>query len=137
MKLYYSPVACSLADHIALRNADVDFEIERVNLATKLTAGGRHFGIVTPKGYVPALEPGTGEFLAHARMVIPGEQVNQGLSSLGLAFVIIKRPRRHPLGIDFIPPLIGECAASEWRIDHGKARYETGFVRRTYRLCHR
>ncbi|EJL58307.1 hypothetical protein PMI09_00526 [Rhizobium sp. CF122] len=40
MKLYYSPVACSLADHIALREADVDLEIERVDLATKLTAGG-------------------------------------------------------------------------------------------------
>jgi glutathione S-transferase len=71
MKLYYSPVACSLADHIALREADVDFEIERVDLATKLTAGGRGFGTVTPKGYVPALELETGEILTENTAIGP------------------------------------------------------------------
>ncbi|MEK1896073.1 MAG: hypothetical protein AAAB20_22835 [Rhizobium sp.] len=63
MELHYSPMACSLADHIALREADVAFEIERVDLATKLTAGGRDFGSATPKGYVPARELETGEIL--------------------------------------------------------------------------
>lgn len=63
MEFYYAPVACSLADRIALREADVDFEIERVDLATKLTAGGRDFGSATPKGYVPAMELETGEIL--------------------------------------------------------------------------
>jgi len=56
MKLFYSPLACSLADHIALQEAAVDFELERVDLATKTTTSGRDFRSINPKGYVPALE---------------------------------------------------------------------------------
>jgi glutathione S-transferase len=63
MKLYYSPMACSLADHIALQEAGIEFECERVNLSTKLTATGRNFKDVTVKGYVPALELDNGEIL--------------------------------------------------------------------------
>ncbi|HEY9234074.1 MULTISPECIES: glutathione binding-like protein [Phenylobacterium] len=63
MKLYYSPMACSLADHIALEEAGVAYERERVDLKTKLTASGRDFGEVTPKGYVPALALSSGEVL--------------------------------------------------------------------------
>ncbi len=40
MKLYYSPGACSLAVHIALREAGLAFDLEKVNLGTKLTASG-------------------------------------------------------------------------------------------------
>ena len=55
MKLYYSPLACSLADHIALLEAGVPFERESVDLKTKRTASGADFGDITSKGYVPAL----------------------------------------------------------------------------------
>lgn len=55
MKLYYAPGACSLAPHIALREAGVHFEIERVDLKTKITESGTDFRDVTVKGYVPAL----------------------------------------------------------------------------------
>ena len=42
MKLYFSPGACSLCPHIALREADADFELVRVNLPEKkLPDGGR------------------------------------------------------------------------------------------------
>ena len=40
MKLYYSPLACSLADHIALREAGFAFDLERVDLKTHRTATG-------------------------------------------------------------------------------------------------
>ncbi len=55
MKLYYYPGACSLAPHIALREANLEFELERVDLATKQTASGAPFAAVNPKGQVPAL----------------------------------------------------------------------------------
>lgn len=61
MKLYYSPFACSLADHIALQEAGASFEREAVDLETKRTASGRDFLSVTAKGYVPALVLDSGE----------------------------------------------------------------------------
>lgn len=63
MKLYYSPMACSLADHIALEEAGFAFERERVDLKTKRTASGRDFSEVTPKSYVPVLVLESGETL--------------------------------------------------------------------------
>jgi glutathione S-transferase len=55
MKLYYSPGACSLADHIALLEVGAKFEIEAVDIRTKRTASGEDFHTISPKGYVPAL----------------------------------------------------------------------------------
>jgi glutathione S-transferase len=63
MKLYYSPLACSLADHIALLEAGVPFERERVDLGTKRTETGADFSLVTPKAYVPALVLDDGQVL--------------------------------------------------------------------------
>ncbi|HYC99118.1 N-acetyltransferase [Brevundimonas sp.] len=55
MKLYYSPGACSLADHIALLEVGAKFETEAVDIRTKRTASGEDFRTINPKGYVPAL----------------------------------------------------------------------------------
>lgn len=55
MKLYYSPGACSLADHIALLEVGAKFEIEAVDIRTKRTASGEDFHTINPNGYVPAL----------------------------------------------------------------------------------
>ncbi|MDF1633633.1 glutathione S-transferase C-terminal domain-containing protein [Mycoplana sp. MJR14] len=63
MKLYYSPLACSLADHIVLLEAGVPFEPERVDLRTKRTASGGDLRDITPKGYVPVLVLDSGDVL--------------------------------------------------------------------------
>jgi glutathione S-transferase len=63
MKLYYKAGACSLASHIALREAGIDAEVEAVDLPTHRTAGGVDFYTINPKGYVPALITDDGELL--------------------------------------------------------------------------
>lgn len=63
MKLYYSPLACSLANHIALLEAGAPFERERVDLRTKHMASGGDLRDITTKGYVPVLVLDNGEVL--------------------------------------------------------------------------
>lgn len=56
MKLYFSPAACSLAVHIALREAGLPFELAKVDLATHTLADGSDYRRVSARGYVPLLE---------------------------------------------------------------------------------
>lgn len=55
MKLYYTPGTCSMAVHIALHEAGMPFDAEKVDLRAKRTAAGEDFLQVNPKGSVPAL----------------------------------------------------------------------------------
>ncbi|WP_028056303.1 glutathione S-transferase N-terminal domain-containing protein [Sphingomonas phyllosphaerae] len=61
MKLYFSPGACSLSGHIALHEAGLTFEHEKVDLKAKKTEDGEDFLTINPKGYVPALTLDSGE----------------------------------------------------------------------------
>lgn len=54
LKLYMTPGTCAQASHIALREADAEFEIRRVDFATA-EQRQQDFLRVNPKGRVPAL----------------------------------------------------------------------------------
>lgn len=54
MKLYYSPGACSLAVHIVLRELQIPFDLESVDLSNHRT-GEQDFYTVSPHGKVPLL----------------------------------------------------------------------------------
>lgn len=59
LTLYYSPGSCARASHIALREADADFELRLVDFASaeQRTAA---YHRVNPKGRVPALQTDRG-----------------------------------------------------------------------------
>lgn len=71
MKLYYSPGACSLAAHIALREAGLPFDLVRVEGRGQKTAGGQDFAKITPKNYVPALQFDDGAVLTECTAILP------------------------------------------------------------------
>ena len=70
LKLYYSPGACSLSPHIALREAGLPFELEQVDLKTKKTKAGDDYTKINPKGYVPALKLNDGYLLTEGPAIV-------------------------------------------------------------------
>ncbi|WP_313001965.1 glutathione S-transferase C-terminal domain-containing protein [Brevundimonas sp.] len=83
MKLYYSPLACSLADHIALREAGFTFDLERVDLRSHRTETGRDFHEVSAKGYVPVLVLAGGEIITENVAVLDWIATAAPLLSIG------------------------------------------------------
>ncbi len=70
MKLYYAPGACSLSPHIVSREAGIDLEFERADIAQKKTETGKDFWGVNPKGQVPVLETDDGQKLTEGPVIV-------------------------------------------------------------------
>jgi len=70
LKLYFAPGACSLAPHIALREARLDYDLEKVDLRTHLTSQEDDFNAINPKGYVPALVLEDGQLLTEVAAIL-------------------------------------------------------------------
>jgi glutathione S-transferase len=70
MKLYYSNGACSLSPHIALREADIPFELVRASTKTHALDDGTDYYTINPKGSVPLLELDNGERLSEGPAIV-------------------------------------------------------------------
>jgi glutathione S-transferase len=70
MKLYYMPGACSLAPHIAMREAWMTFDLVRYDKETHSVQGGGPIESVNDKGYVPVLELDDGQRLTEVAAVL-------------------------------------------------------------------
>ncbi len=68
MKLFYMPGACSLAPHIALREAGLPFDLEVVDRSKK-TGSGADYWTINPKGAVPAVKLDDGQVLTEAGVI--------------------------------------------------------------------
>ncbi|MCX5494647.1 glutathione S-transferase C-terminal domain-containing protein [Kaistia dalseonensis] len=69
MKLIYFPAACSLADHIALIETKLAYDLVSIDHGKK-TADGRDFLAINPKGYIPALELDDGTILTENQVIL-------------------------------------------------------------------
>jgi glutathione S-transferase len=70
VKLYYSPFACSLASHIACREAGLNVELRRAELSSKRVEGGEDLARVHAMGQVPALVLSDGRVLTENAAVL-------------------------------------------------------------------
>jgi glutathione S-transferase len=70
MKLYYSPGACSLSPHIALLEADLPYDLVKVDLRAKKLENGDDYLKINPKGQVPALALDSGELVTEGPVIV-------------------------------------------------------------------
>lgn len=70
MKLYYTPGACSLSPHIALKEAGIPHELIKVDLRAKKLASGEDYNEINPKSQVPALALDNGELVTEGPVIV-------------------------------------------------------------------
>ena len=70
MKLYFMPGACSLAPHIAMCEAALEFDLVEVDYQTRSIDCGGDYRTVNPKGTVPALLLADGEVLTEVPVIL-------------------------------------------------------------------
>ena len=70
MKLYYSPGACSLAPHIVLSEAGVQFEAIQAPTKTHQLPDGSDYYLINPLGYVPLLELSDGTRMTEGPAIV-------------------------------------------------------------------
>ncbi|MCX7312490.1 MAG: glutathione transferase GstA [Alphaproteobacteria bacterium] len=68
MKLYYMPGACSLAPHIAFREAGLPFDLVKIDRSKK-TEDGEDYLSINPKGAVPAIKLDNGEVMTEGAVI--------------------------------------------------------------------
>ena len=70
MKLYYSPVACSLASHIVMHEAGLPYTPVLASTKSHKLQDGTDFYTINPLGYVPLLELDNGEHLREGVVIM-------------------------------------------------------------------
>jgi glutathione S-transferase len=70
MRLYFSPLACSLSSRIALYEANLPAEFIEVDPKTKRTSDGRDYRTIHPVGLVPLLELDDGQLLSENAAIL-------------------------------------------------------------------
>jgi len=70
IKLYHAPGFSSLADHVALLEAGLDFDLVKVDIFTGRLEDGSDYTEINPKGYVPALVLESGEILTENAAIL-------------------------------------------------------------------
>lgn len=93
LKLYFSPGACSLSPHIALREAGLEFTLEQTDLRSKQTKSGGDIRKDNPKGMVPVLVLDNGEVLTEGPAIV--QWIADQKPGSGLAPAAGTMPRYH------------------------------------------
>jgi glutathione S-transferase len=89
LKLYYVPGTCALCPHIVLREAGLDYTLEKVNRDDKKTETGADYLAINPKSNVPALTMNDGQLLTEVAVIVqyladlvPDKQLAPGAGTL-------------------------------------------------------